>query len=133
MIIIAKALVRCLFDGAVHPLNLVVCPGMFYLGQAMLDAVCFAGSRKDVAEIVNVAGTIGKLNTIVCQHSVDGIENCFDQIAQELGGRHLTCLPVQFGIVKLGRPVDGDEEVAFAFGGVNFSNINVKIADGIGF
>jgi hypothetical protein len=39
---------------------------------------------------------------------------------------------VQFDIGKLGRPVDGDEEVELAFGGVDLSNINVKIADRIG-
>jgi hypothetical protein len=40
---------------------------------------------------------------------------------------------VQLDIGKLGRPVDGNEEVEFALGSLNLGNINMKIANWIGF
>ncbi len=124
-----EALDGSLFDGAVHALNLTIRPGMFHLGQPMLDAVFVAGPIEDVTKVVDVAGAVGELNSVVFQYGMDCIRNGFDQIAQELGCGHLACLCVQFDVGKLGRPVDGDKEVELALGGLNLSNINVKIAD----
>jgi hypothetical protein len=39
---------------------------------------------------------------------------------------------VQLGKGELGGPVDGDEEVEPAFGGVHLGNVDVEVADRIG-
>ncbi len=106
---------------------------MLHLGQPVFNDIFVADAIKDVTEIMNVTGAIGELNSVVCQYDIDCVRNRFDQIAQELGCRHLAGFLVQFDIGKLGCPADGDEEVEFALCGLNLSNINVEIADGISF
>lgn len=59
-------------DGAVHPFDLSVRPGMLELCEPVLDAVLVAGPVEDMVEGVSVAGLIGELNTAVRQHRVDG-------------------------------------------------------------
>ena len=114
MVIIVEALDGCLLNGAVHALYLTICPRMLHFGQSMFDAILVANPIKDVAQIIDVTSTIGKLDAIVhcpageCLHSLregqydmDFVGNNLGQIAQELGGGHLTCLLVQFDIGKL--------------------------------
>jgi len=37
---------------------------MFHLGQPMFDAILVANAIKDMAEIMDVAGAIGELDTV---------------------------------------------------------------------
>jgi hypothetical protein len=60
------------------------------------------------------------------------IGNGLDQGMQEVCGHTRGGLHVQLGKGELGGPVDGDEEVEPAFGGVHLGNVDVEVADRIG-
>jgi hypothetical protein len=103
------------------------------LRQPVLDPMFVADAVEDMNEGIAMAFLVGELDAVVGQHGVDGIGNGGDQIAQELRRGHFAGLLVQFGIGKLRRPVDGHEKVQLAFGRLNLGNIDVKVADRIGF
>ena len=133
MVIVMEAFDGRFLDGAVHPLDLTIGPGMLDLGQPMLDVVFVADPVEDVVERITIAGAVGELDAIVRQHGMDGVRDGFDQIAQELGGRHLACLLMQFDKSELGRSVNRDKEIQLAFGGLHLGDIDVKITNRVGF
>lgn len=67
----------------------------------MLNAILVADAIEDMAEIMDIARAIGELDAVVRQHGMDCIGDSLNQIAQELGRRHLACVLEQFDIGKL--------------------------------
>lgn len=61
-IVIMKALDGGVLDGAFHPLDLAVRPGMLHLGKTMFDAVLIAEPIEDVMRGICVTGSIGELD-----------------------------------------------------------------------
>jgi hypothetical protein len=53
-----------LFDGAVHPLDLSVGPGVVHLGQLVLDAVLIADPVEDVLAVPDVLLARGELDAV---------------------------------------------------------------------
>jgi hypothetical protein len=64
---------------------------------------------------------------------MDGVRNGCDEVAQELRCDHLACLLMQFGIGKLGGAVDRHEKIQLAFCGLNLGDIDMQVADRVGF
>lgn len=133
MAVVMVAFDRCLFDSPVHPLDLAVGPWMLHLGQTMLDAVFVADPIEDVMEGVFVACLIGELDAVIGQHRMDRIGDGRDQVAQELGSDHLACFPMQFDKGELAGSVDCHEQTQLAFGGLNLGDVDVEVADRVGF
>ena len=67
-----------ILDCAVHPFHLAIGPGVFDLGQAVVDPMLLADSVKDVLERACILLSVGELNTVVGQDGVDLIGNCDD-------------------------------------------------------
>ena len=87
-----------LFERPVHSLDLSICPRMIHFGEAMFYAMLCADTVKDVWECVFILLTIGELNAVICQDSVDVIGNSTNKITQklcsfELAVFFLTCPP----------------------------------------
>jgi hypothetical protein len=118
-------------DGAIHPLNLPVRPGVVDLSQAMLDGVLAANAIKEMPESLLVLFAVGKLNAVVREHGMDGVGQRPDQLTQELRGFFLSCAAVQFEVGELAGTVDGHEQIKPALCGLYFSNVDVEIPDGV--
>ena len=58
MAVVVVAFDRSFLDGAVHPFDLAIGPGVLHLGQAMLDAVLVADAVEDMMEGVFVADLV---------------------------------------------------------------------------
>jgi hypothetical protein len=119
-------------DGAVHRLDLSIGPGVLDLGQPVVDLMLATNAVEDVLEGVDVPVVMGEPDAIVRQNNVGPVGHGGDEVAQEGSGNHLPGLRMQFDISKLRCPVDGDEQVKFAFGRLNLSNINVEVAERAG-
>ena len=73
-LIVAVPLYRKVLDRAVHPFNVAVGPRMIWLGEAMLNAVCFADHVEPHwprLDCVPVSGSLCELDAVVCQYRVD--------------------------------------------------------------
>ncbi len=135
------------FDGAVHALDLAVRPRMLWLGQSVIDVLEGAGIFEGVgaeeflacdhfADLGGAPGFalgVGEVGAVIGEHGMDLVGHSLDQGAQEVGCGARCCLGVQFGEGELAGAVDGDEEVEFAFSGLNFCDVDMEEADGIGF
>jgi len=104
---------------------------MIDLREPAVNGGPVAGPIEDVVEGVFVTGRIGEPNSVVSQHRVDGVGNGCDEIAQEPGRHHLARLLMEFGIGKLGCPVDPDEHAQLVFCCLHRGD--VEEADRIGF
>lgn len=80
-----------------------------------------------------IADTIDNLDAIVGQNGVDYIGNSSDEMTQELRGNGAYHPIVQLDKSKLGSAINGNKQVQLPFFGLHFGNVEVKIADGIGF
>ena len=123
-------------DGAVHPFDLPVGPGMVRFGQPVLDAVLTAEPVEQMhAELRRGSGSItrrvAELDAIVSQHGVDAIRYRLDHGIQERHG----ALPVgnlrQTGDSELRSSVDGNEQVELALSGTHLGNVEMEEADRI--
>jgi len=136
--IVMVALNGRFLDRAVHALDLTVCPRMLDLGQAMFDAVFLAADIEHVRHVsscrtISVARREGKLDAIVGEHRVDFVGNGRDQSFEEGCGGGPSRLPDQLHEGKLAGAIDGDVEVELAFGGLDFSDVDVEVTDRISF
>ena len=134
-----------LFDRPVHPLDLAVGPRMLRLGQAMVDvgkgASVLEGVRSErlfafdhVADLGRAPGGaagIGEVGAVVGEHGVDFVGHCLDEGPQEVGGGARGGFYMQFGEGELGGPVDRDEQVEPAFGGLDLGDVDMEIANWI--
>ena len=98
MIVIVIAMNRCLFDGAVHPLDLAIGPRMLWLGEPVINVVSGTSTFKrmapeqfsfrphfsDVGRRPAPASWIGELNAIVCENRMYFVWDGSNEIAQEL-------------------------------------------------
>jgi hypothetical protein len=74
VVFVVVPLYRNVLDRAVHPFNLAVGPRMIGLGEAMLNAVCFADHVEPHwprIDCVPVPGLLCELDAIVRQYRVD--------------------------------------------------------------
>ena len=131
--VVVEAFHGRILDRAVHPLDLTIGPGMLDFGEPVINLMLVADTVKDMRECGCVAFLVRELDAVIGQHDVDAVRNRSNKIAQEICGSHFPRFGMQFDISKLRRAVDADEEIKLAFSRLNFSNINVKVADGIGF
>ncbi len=140
---VVEALDGGFFEGSVHAFDLAVGPGMFRLGQAMIDVGFGAGELEGMGaeEFSALEGKLdlrssraavagrGEMHSAVGEYSVDRIGHELDQCVQEVGRDPLSGLLMHLDEGELGGPVDGDEEVKLALLGANFGNIDVEVAD----
>ena len=133
VVVVMEAFDSGVLDCPVHPLDLAIRPGVFDLGEPVLDLMLAANAAEDVLEGVKVAFVIGELNAVVGQHNIDGVRHGCNQVAQERSSGHFAGLRVQFHIDKLGGAVDGNEEIQLPFCCLNLGNIDVKVAQRVGF
>ena len=132
MAVVVVALYRCFLDRPVHPLDLAIGPWMLDLGQPVFDLMLVADTVEDVMEGVFVVRHVGELDAIVGQHGVDGIRHSCDQVPQELGSDHFTCLAMEFDEGELAGAVDGYEQPQLALGGLHLGDVDVEVADRVG-
>jgi len=122
-----------LFQRSVHAFDLAVRPGMVHFRQPVLDFVFAAYAIEDMFERHGVRGSFGELNAVVGQDRVDLVRACLDQMAQELRGVHLAGLFVKLDEDELRRAVDGDEHVELAVLRADLGDVDMEVADRIGF
>lgn len=92
VIVVVVALDGGVFNGAVHPLDLAIGPGMFDFGQPVLNAILPAPHVEHVRHVarcwsIGVAGREGELDAVVGQNGVDFIGNGLDQGDKAGSGR----------------------------------------------
>ena len=131
MAVVVEALDGRFLDGAVHPLDLTVGPGMIHLGQLVLDVVLIADPVEDVLDVPDVLLTRSELHTVVSQHGVDAVGDGLDQVAQEVGRLRLSSALDETDKDEFAGAIDSDEEPQLAFGCADLSQIDVEVADGI--
>ena len=87
-----------LLDGAVHAFDLAIGPGMFDLGQPVINVVSgastlecvtpeqlsFCSHLPDVRRCPALTSWISELNAVVGENCVDGVGNRNNEIVQEL-------------------------------------------------
>ena len=124
-------------DGPVHAFDLSVGPGMVGSGQTVADAMTKTNAIEGMStpsrrKPSTVFRQVGELDSVVGEHGVDTIRNGFDECFEEGSGRLHIGLFHEFHHGKLRGPVDGHEEVEFAFGRSHFGQIDMEEADRIG-
>ena len=133
-------------EGAVHPFNLAVRPGMLGLCQPVIDIVegagIFEGMRVeeppagdhllDLGWGPGFAGGIGEVGSVVGEDGGDLVGDGGDQAAQEVCSRFARHLLVQFDEGELRGPVDRDDEIELALSGSDLGEVDMEIADRIG-
>ena len=134
--VVMKPFDRRVLDGAVHPFDLAVGPWMVGLGQSMLDAVGLADhveAHWPGVDGVPVPRLLCELDAVIRQNRVDLIGHGLEHVLQELPG----CLSVsscnELSNDELRGPVDADEQVELALGGLHLGNVDMEEADGIAF
>jgi len=134
MAVIVITLHSGFLDGSVHALDLPVGPGMVGFGVAVIDAVQKADPVKRVATKAcgwpfAVLGQIGKLDTVIGEHSVDAIGNgCNQSLKKCRSGTHV-CAFNQFHEGELRGAVNGHEQIQPALRSAHLCQIDVKVAD----
>ena len=88
MFVVMEALDRRFLDGAVHPLDLTVCPRMLHLRQTMLDAIFPASHVEHMGHVsrcrpVGVSGWKRELNAVVGENGMDFVRHCFNECDEE--------------------------------------------------
>ncbi len=61
---------------------------------------------------------------------VDGIGECLDDTAQEVGPVHFAGLVAELDVGELGHPVDGQEHVELALGEAQLGDVEMHVSDG---
>jgi hypothetical protein len=98
----------------------------------MFDATFPTDTVKDVRVGMNRPLMIGELDAIIRQEDVDPVGHGGNPVKQDVCGRYLPSLWVQFYESQRCAAVDGKDELPLAIRRVNLSNINVKGADRVG-
>jgi len=146
MCFVVEALDGRILDGAVHPFDLAIGPGVLGLGQTMIDVVASTrhlegGSPEwlaalkhafDIGNRPTLALGISEVGPVVGEHGMDLIGDRFDEVQQEVGRDPPCGLLVQLGEGELRGPIDGDEEIEPALRGAYFGDVDVEVADRVG-
>lgn len=103
----------------------------------MLDAVFPTAHREHMRDVagcraVGVARRKAELDAVVGQDRMDLVGNGCDQGDEEARGRHPIGALDQLHEGEFSRPVDGDEQMEFALGGLDLGDIDVEEADRVG-
>lgn len=144
---IEVALDRRVLDRAVHSLDLTIRPRMFGRGQAMVDIGASAGELErmrpesaplrqhllDLRRRPSLAARIGEMRSVVGEHDVDFIGNGLDQREQEVGGNPGRGSLMQLDEGEFRSAVDRHKHVELPFGHADFGDVDMEIADPIGF
>ena len=134
-------------DRPVHPLDLTIRPWMLRLRQPVVDIVEGAGLCEglrseglllgdhlpDFHRRPGVASGISEVGSVVGEDRVDLVRDGLDQPTQEICGVAPRDRLAEFDESKLRGPVDGDKEIELALGGSNLRDVDMEIADRIGF
>ncbi len=131
VVVVVEAFDSGFLDGPIHPLDLPVGPGMLDLGQAVSDAVFFADTTEEMHEGIAVGTAVGELDAVIRQNRMQGVGHRLDHIAQELRCNQLGGRGMEFGERKLGRPVDGHEQIELALGRLHLCDVDVEVANRI--
>jgi putative ABC transport system permease protein len=137
---------RGVLDGAVHPLDLTLRPGVPRLGQPVLHVEIGAGRLEGVAaeghlrrphgpDVLGrpaVAGWIGEVSAVVGEHRVDPVGHGRDEVTKEVARNAPRRLFVQLDKGELARAVDGHEQVKPALFGVHLGHVDGEEADRVG-
>ena len=140
------------FDGgflecSIHAFDLSVGPGVFRFGQAVVDVGLGAGELEGVSaeELsllesksdlrghgVSIAGR-GEVHAVIGEHGVNFIGHGLDQRSEEVGCYPLRGLFMHLDKGELGGAVDGDQELERALFGPHLGDIDMEVADRVGF
>jgi hypothetical protein len=69
------------FKGAVHPLDLSICPGVFGLREPVLNGQFAASPLEEMYSGVFVLLPVGELDAVVTQHGMDDERSGFLEVA----------------------------------------------------
>jgi len=122
-------------DGANHPFGLPVGPRVIRLGEPVLYIMFGADASEDVGDgaALNPLVVLDELNAVVGQHRVDLVGDSHEQSLEEAGGDQLRRLPVDPGEDQLGCAVDGHEQIGLAALVAQLGDVEVEVADLVGF
>lgn len=115
-----EALDRRLLDRPVHAFDLAIRPRMSGFCQAMPDIEIGTGRFEsmateqdaigphglDILRCPSVAGRIGAMRAIVCQHGMDAVWNRSGEGAQKVTGNATCCFPVQLDECEFRCPIN---------------------------
>ena len=125
-----------IFDRAVHALDLPVGPGMFDLGEPVLDAIFAAAHVEHVGEVgrgraVPVAWREGELDSVVGQNRMNPVWHGGDQRFEESRCGLSVRLFDEQSEREFARAVNGDEEMELSLAGMYLGDVDVEVADGV--
>ena len=144
----AKALVslvvetpnRGVLDGAVHPFDLAVRPGVVEFGEAMVDAELGACQVKGVSPeglpisepLLNLPDTPAamrrcELKAVVRQNRVNSVGHVFDEPSEEVRCGPVSGPFVEFCKGELADPIDRNEQIQLALLGPDLREIDVDV------
>src|SRR5262249_27026634 len=96
---------------------------------AHIEHMCRVPCRRTV----RVARRESELDPIVGENRVDLVGDSRDQSFEEGRGGGPSCLPDQLHEGEIAGGIDGDVEIELAFSGLQFSDVDMEIADRISF
>ena len=134
MVVVVEALDCGVLDGAVHPFDLAIGPGVLDLGQSMFDAVLPAPHVEHVRDkgcgrSVGIAWWEGELDAIIGEDGVDLVGNRLDERDEEGRCGNPVGLFLQPDKSEFARPINGYEEMELAFGGLYLGDVDMEVAD----
>jgi hypothetical protein len=122
-----------LLEGAIHPFNLAVGPGMFVLGETVFNGQFAAGTIKEVLKGLFVLFPVGELNAVVGQYGMNSVGQRLGKLAQELCSLHFSGFFMQFDVGELAGAVNRRKQIEPTLCGLYFGDIDVEIADRVAF
>ena len=128
----------CFLDGAVHSLDLSVGPGMIDLGEAVLDAVLATAHTKHVGgelrgRAFGIARGKAELDAVVGQYCMDLVRHSRDQRGEEGRRSNPVGFVDQLDEGEFASAVNADKEEQFALCRLHLGNVDVEVADRVGF
>ena len=108
---------------------------MIRLGLTVLDIICFAYRAEDVIDKPSFCSSVmlHELDAFVGEHCVDLVGYCFDQGLEEAGGYKLCGLAINPGDDDFRVAIDCDKQESLATLVSQLCNIDMEIADLVGF
>jgi len=136
-----------LLDGAVHAFDLSVCPRVIGFGKPVINVEAGGGEFEGMSAeafavgdgLFNVGGGAahvarrGEVSSVVCEDGVNFVRHQAHEGAKEVGGIlalgsfHEACEG------ELGGSINGHEEIELALCGSHLGQVDVEVADGVGF
>ena len=87
----------------------------------------------DLRRAPSLAGRVGEMNAIVGERRMDLVGNRLDQSVEKARGGFCRGSLMQLDEGELRRSIDRHEHIEFAFGRAHLGDIDMEIADRIGF